>query len=82
MTTLNRSQRMSSLLLLSSTGLTKDLFGKSFGLNEGLQSENPQWYIALANAIQPWINNGFDVNYAQLGGLVIMGAVRNHNRYL
>ena len=45
----------------------RPVWGESFGLNEGLQSENPQWYIALANAIQPWINNGFDVNYAQLG---------------
>ena len=43
----------------------RPVWGEAYGLSDDLQSETPQWYVALANAIQPWIDNGYDPNYAQ-----------------
>ena len=44
----------------------RPVWGEAYGLSDDLQSEVPTWYMALANAIQPWIDGGFDANYAQL----------------
>ena len=45
----------------------RPVWGENYGLSSDLQSLTPEWYTALANAIQPWIDNGYDPNYGQEG---------------
>ena len=43
---------------------SRPVWGEAFGLSADLQSETPEWYIAFANAIQPWIDAGYDPGFA------------------
>jgi len=47
----------------------RPVWGEAYGLSADLQSLTPDWYTAFANAIQPWIDNGYDPNYAQDGSV-------------
>jgi len=43
---------------------SRPVWGEAFGLSADLQSETPEWYIAFANAIQPWLDAGYDPGYS------------------